>query len=173
MDLYQESCSLIRELWHQDVLKRGPVSQPWIDANCAPMILEIGRDLLVPLVTADKAPPIVTAFGRHRRVLWENQQMVLPKMTCKDNLRLPRTLVRASWNDFLFAQFTLVPDSIYVPGEAPNWARDIGLLAPGGFWISSQWQHCFQGKFLALPDYAAQKCCLQFEAFRQSYRTPR
>ena len=99
--------------------------------------------------------------------------MVLPKMTCKDNLRLPRCLVRASWNDFLFAQFTLVPGSIFVPGQPPAWADDIGLRAPGGFWISGQWRHCFEGTFLSLPDYVAQKCCLQFDVFRDSYRTPR
>ncbi|MBS2037683.1 hypothetical protein JST97_22050 [bacterium] len=173
MDLYEETCSLVRELWHEDVLKRGPAAQPWIDSSCAPMVVEIGRDLLQPLVTGEKVPPIITAFGRHRQALWANRQMTLPKMTCKDNLRLPRSLVKASWNDFLFAQFTLVTGSVFVAGEMPAWANDIGLRAPGGFWISSQWQHCFEGKFLSLPDYTAQKCCLQFEVFRESYRIPR
>ncbi|MBX3167749.1 MAG: hypothetical protein KF760_10075 [Candidatus Eremiobacteraeota bacterium] len=173
MDLYSESRSLVLDLWHQDILKRTPPAQPWIEAHVAPMIVEIGRDLLLPLVSAEKEPPIVTAFGRHRRVLWEREQMTLPKMTCKDNLNLPRTLVKANWNEFVFAQFTVVPHSIFVPGEAPKWANDICLRAPGGFWIANGWEHCFSGKFLTIPDFVAQKVCVQFETFRQSYRTPR
>lgn len=173
MDLYSESRSLVLDLWHQDLLKRTPGTQPWIDPHVAPMIVEIGRDLLLPLVSAEKTPPIVTAFGRHRRALWEREHLVLPKMTCKDNLRLPQTLVKANWNDFVFAQFTVVPNSIFVPGESPKWCNDIGLRAPGGFWISDQWEHCFKGKLLSIPDYVAQKVCVQFRTFRQSYRTPR
>ena len=173
MDLYSESRSLVLDLWHQDLLKRTPPSQPWIDAHVAPMIVEIGGELLLPLISGEKEPPIVTAFGRQRRVLWEREQMALPKMTCRDNLRQPRTLVKASWNDFVFAQFTVVPHSIFVPGESPRWTHDIGLRVAGGFWISNQWQHCFQGKFLEIPDFVAQKVCVQFEVFRQSYRTPR
>lgn len=173
MDLYSESRSLVMDLWHQDLLSRTPSSQPWIDAHVAPMVVEIGRDLLAPLVSAEKEPPIVTAFGRHRRVLWERSRSVLPKMTCKDNMRQPRTLVKATWNDFVFAQFTVVAHSIFVPAEPPRWANDICLRAPGGFWISNQWEHCFNSRFLPIPDYVAQKVCVQFETFRQSYRTPR
>lgn len=173
MDLYSESRALVMELWHRDLLQRTPPSQPWIDAHVAPMIVEIGRELLLPLVSCQSDPPIVTAFGRHRRKLWDQRQLALPRMTCRDDLRLPRTLVKASWNEFVFAQFTVVPHSVFVPGEPPRWAHDLALRAPGGFWISDGWEHCFRKKFLAVPDFVAQKVCLQFEVFRQSYRSPR
>ena len=132
MDLYSESRSLVMELWHRDLLQRTPPSQPWIDARVAPMIVEMGRDLLLPLVSSQSDPPIITSFGRHRRKLWDQRQLALPRMTCRDDLRLPRTLVKASWNEFVFAQFTVVPHSVFVPGEPPRWARDLALRASRG-----------------------------------------
>ena len=173
MDLYQETCSLVLDLWHKDIVQRAPAAQPWVDPHVAPMIVEIGRDLLFPLISQAKVPPIVTSFSHHRRALWDSHQVVLPKMNCRDNLRQPKTLVKATWNGFVFAQFTAVPDSVFVPGDVPGWARDIGLRVSGGFWISIQWQHCFKGKSMSIPDYVAQKCCVQFQTFRESYRTPR
>lgn len=164
---------MVFDLFRKQALRQAiPTVPPWVDAEVAPMVVEFGRDLLFPLGAGgkDKVPPIIKAFSKHREMMWQKERLVLPRMNSRDDLKGPRNLVKASWNGFVFVQFSTVVGSVFVVGESPEWAREIALQAPGGFWIPLEWQSYFEDRSITLPDYVAQKCCVQFLVFRDSYR---